>query len=590
MNERLSSCPEEEHGVGLVRLAAEVSIKDGLEHLKKVFSGLEVSIYRLPAQNNFNFALIGAFTQSVMSSKIEMEAEERPDYFESFWTNPLAARRVFHGTSLTPYSPDIAELVLKTKVPDNGVPRLYGMLFLEKGINDLKVLGKVRSKLKETLSKARLNTSYCLSAIEKKGWEYKDEDEMRGRRLFTSSPLAECNCWIRVSVDLSQVGNTIDALDRMDHFYDLFSRSEVVGPTTTAFYPALLEHATDEIASREAVSRNALKEKFPTNVAKTFWFGFGTDGASRSGVDSAKADLEFPMTNYVISASSGTGKTNAALAILNAFVRWQLGSDEKLEHSPDFEKFDALYINMKAQSSNQEVGQPVKEKNEARLLKAFAQKNDLKVDCVRATDLKEFFLKGHVGDHPTIVYSEPDGATFWQSTIDAISSPSARSPRGLLLIVDEAFKPSLNAVERADLHGLYGSILKTWRSRGVRMVLIGQEMTGDQGVLSYFGQESVDLASLVIGCQENSEELETLLLKGFEKDESIIDWLETKGSGRVFELAERIKPSFRKVGPVVVRATLFGTKCLPIPCHVRPTDLTGIDLSKLDVTWWKPEA
>ncbi len=62
------------------------------------------------------------------------------------------------------------------------------------------------------------------------------------------------------------------------------------------------------------------------------WFGFKQ--GRKDTPERIPPDIALPLGNFIVSAKARIGKTNAALAILEAFARWQSNTDGELAEAP----------------------------------------------------------------------------------------------------------------------------------------------------------------------------------------------------------------------------------------------------------------
>jgi hypothetical protein len=383
-----------------------------------------------------------------------------------------------------------------------------------------------------------------------------------------------------------ETGSPNDVLAKLDNFHHNFKLKFIDDPVTTVCFPVLPHRQIFEYESRVDICRRVLTQKFPHNVANMVWFDFDPT------TDTVDPDAKLPVGNFVISAQSGIGKTNAAFAILDGFARWRRKSNEVWTESPSYDMFDVVYINLKSECGAQVENDNASE-DEVHFLKEFLRKKILTGECVRPKDIKtylEMFSAKHGLDESAIVYTESDGSTKWVNVITEIDQTN-RKPRGLVLVVDEAFK-TLNDARRSDIRDLYFSVYNTWRTKGVRVVLIGQEVSKIGDFLGRDGlgniSDVLEKSTLIIGGQKESDDLRRAIVAGCNEEEvDRLDWLDCGGPQKINDIVSTKKLPYT-FGPVIVRPSLYGMVCHPIRCHIRPEDLSYVDPKKCKAEWWGP--
>jgi len=591
--------PELRHDLVLVRTAVTkiddkhtdaTGKQEDLNYLLDTFKNLEVSIYSLPVHNVFDFALVGAIPEELVRSKIAKAERNNTPRFDAYMRG-AAKRVVYRGKRLSILPADGKQDIKVRRenlkdaqghVDKGWDQMLCGMLlFHDSGIDDPAESSDLAQKLEMLLGENGWQTSdYCLSEI---SWTpvSKPPKEIGIRVEFAPRPIGKCNSWFRMYRDISDV-QAKALLESLSAIHDNF-RWHINPAVTTFCFPALAKRVSLEVASPEQTCRDNFDAAFANDVSKMLWYGFDQDAQDRSP---PAPDFKLPLSNFILSATSGLGKTNAALAVIDAFLKF----DAPLAMSQGYRTFDVIYVNFKqsgAAAGRTDVGAG----NEAKLLRAFLEKKSLKSACVRPTDIQRYLAQCERGE-PAVIYTEPDGVCSWYELVESLVNDKTRS-RGILFVFDEAFSKSANT---PDVVAAYSSIYKQHRTRGFRAFLIGQELDNiyqacgenTSALKVTFLDAMISNSTVIFGSNGKAEgaAVRRVLLRTKEEQQAIVEWL---GCGNLAGVRERAENAARpyKLGPVVVCPALYGGLAHAMPCHVVPANMTPEEIQAPEVSWWK---
>jgi hypothetical protein len=558
-----------------------------LKYLKEAFRGMEVSIYALPAFNLFDFALVGALSEALVNNKIveaKRDADNRPlfDKHYAFY----GTRYVCHGEPLDHFVvPELKKSFAKLEKSEpwtKDAQRVYGMLLLDSAVTLDGIRGEVRAHLSNALEAAKCGPEYCLSSLDRMANIFKDGD---GDTDFQFAPvMRHCTCWVRFYVDVKEENGWCEVRTKFDNFNRVFKQLHN-GARTAICFPAIAEHSTKEFLSSEEESRAMIASRIGNDTANMLWFGF-----DRSRSDNPEPDFPLPIGNFVVSARPRVGKTNAALAVMNAFLKWR-PKGGGLQLSPGYHGFDVVFLNLKREVADNDVKEAASAERNAQTstefqsVKSFCGRNgDIAFDPVLLADVAEYFRLAKQ-DKPFVLYTEPDGETSIKRVLSELLAKTIRPGRGILLVVDEAFR-SFSPEFEAALHDLYTTIFKQWPANAVRTLLIGQEISTILKV-----QPKLDwilkASTLLIGTQDSDNALVNAMIGGLDKaNYTAAESLDCATPDAMYK-AERKEELPYKVGPVIVRPSLYGNSdCYPVPCHVKPL-LFSIEERQLEpIKWW----
>lgn len=559
------------HSIALVRAAVNNPKIDEQQFLLKLFQHLPISVYCLPVHNMFDYALVGPISKTVVDQTL-VSARER--------FNAVAfmdgTRQVYHGIPLLGSEDEVLAVLEKATIcadVSTCRERLYAMMFFDDLYNDDRETSKFRDRLTKLLKNAKWNPDYCLSMVKiDPGGMKQEQIRLNGRREFEAKPIEKCNSWLRISRSVN--GEPLqDVLDDLHSLHYKF-RLEFGREATTMCFPVVPIKPTKEIAKPDEMCLAAVATAFPKDTFRAVWFGFGREETP------SEPTMSLPIGNFVVSAASGVGKNNAVFTLMRSFLAWK----GDLGVSPGFSDFaGAVFINLKGEGAKDDV---VSGKNEARLLKGVLGKSSLKPELVKPADLLRYVKTAPVS-MPFVAYTESDGTTKWHELIKLVVADTQRRSRGILFVFDEAFRVGLDESQRQDVFSCYREIYNLWRTVGVRAILIGQELAV---IRSSYPTEAADIfgkSTVVIGRQDDSSASQEVVMSAKGSDE-VVRWLDCASHLAMNEVADGFPtPSPYKLGPIIVRPSLYGSQSHAMPCHIEPTVLKDEEWKFLPVEWWK---
>lgn len=562
------------HAIALLRAAPGTSLQAEEAFLLAELDKMPVSVYSLPVHNIFDFALVGAISEVFFNTLVNKKRAGNIERFDQF--KFLAGDR--HMT--------LGKIVLEPNVKyDNDstvVGKFHAMLLLHfANVHNFERRREFLNGFKRLLGQFGWNDTICAASISPIRELSRPAPELPGRIEFLTDPVDGCTCWIRFSRNLAAGESAADSLNKL-HDLHFEIRHRMIPDVTSYCFPVLPRRiAESEALHPRSLCYDSLKGAFGPESVPMLWFGFHRQNDESGALE---PDVRLPLGHFVVSAKGGVGKTNGAIAVMNAFLRWR----GQLADTPGIQGFDVVYINLKSKP----IAEPptvqsdaVTETNEAKILKAVLAKSGFSAECVRPEDLVKFF-GSHDKTKGAIAYTEPQAVTKWSDLAVSIGNVARMRQRGVLFVVDEAFSTNLTEAARADIQSFYTYVFDEGRAKGLRLVFIGQQPEIAFRALNV-SKSAYRFSTLIFGSQDEDDKdvLKNLLVRSGEPWATHL--LECGTIQGVNDIATRENIPY-KMGPVIVCPSLFGrSSCHAVPCHVRPISLTREEREGPDVGWWK---